>query len=459
MIHAHAAAVKSTKSVTEYNIKKQKQNMKMLIRKIILSLLTWQARMVLKKYKPKIIAVTGNVGKTSTKDAIAAVLSPKHHVRSSAKSFNSDFGVPLTILGQNTGWGSPLSWLHILFSGFEQVIFSEDYPKILVLEVGADRPGDIKKIASWLRPDITVVTQFQKVPVHVEFFKDREELIREKGYLVEATKKDGLVLYTSDDHDSHMVSKLAKCMTASYGFESYSSIQVESLDTLYEVYGDFEAPVGISARIKKGDTSIPMRTMGVLGAGTIYAALPALYIGNIFGINIVDCTRSLEMYEKPNGRMRLIRGIKKTTIIDDTYNASPKAVEHALHTLEGLHNDGRKIAVLGDMLELGTQSQSEHERIGAVAQKSCHILVTIGRRARDIAEGALTAGMDENFIYQFDKSAEAGVFVETLIENNDIILVKGSQGIRAENVVLEIMANPDDAESLLVRQEGAWSKK
>jgi UDP-N-acetylmuramoyl-tripeptide--D-alanyl-D-alanine ligase len=386
-------------------------------------------------------------------------LASRHHVRSSAKSFNSEFGVPLTILGLGTGWNNPLAWLGIIFQGFEQIIFKEDYPEILVLEVGADNPGDIQKISKWLHPDITVITQFQPVPVHIEFFKNRDELIREKGYLVEATKKGGLVLYTSDDHDSHELSKLSKAKTASYGFENWSDIKVESLDTLYEVYGDFEAPAGISARITQGDKSIPMRINGVLGGGVVYAALPALYIGTLFDINLIEGAQAIEGYEKPAGRMRVLRGEKRTTIIDDTYNASPKAVEHALNTLESLHTDGKKIAMLGDMLELGSASEGEHERIGAVAQKSCHILVTVGRRARAIAEGAMSAGMDEANIYQFDKSTEAGIFVETIMANNDIILVKGSQSIRMEKAVLEIMASVDMAKDLLVRQDTEWSKK
>jgi UDP-N-acetylmuramoyl-tripeptide--D-alanyl-D-alanine ligase len=433
--------------------------MRSLFKKIIVSVLVFQAKLILRKYSPTVVAITGNVGKTSTKDAIGAVLMEHYHTRASAKSFNSEFGVPLTILGEDTGWGSPFKWFLIILRGFEQILFTVEYPEILVLEVGADTPGDIKKITKWLHPDITVVTQFQKVPVHIEFFKNREALIAEKGYLVRATKKSGVVLFTSDDHDSHELSKLSKAKITSFGFENWSDIRIESLDTLYEVYGDTEAPAGVSARITMNDTSIPLRIMGVLGGGMMYAALPALYIGTLFDINLIEGANALTLYDKPKGRMRLVRGIKKTTIIDDTYNASPKAVEHALKTLESLHTDGKKIAVLGDMLELGIQSDSEHYRIGQVAAGSVHMLVTIGKRSRSIAEGALAAGMSEEYIYQFNTATEAGVFVETLLANNDIILVKGSQSIRAEKVVEEIMAAPDMAHELLVRQDSAWANK
>lgn len=433
--------------------------MRTFLKNLVVKIITFQAKIILRKYKPKIIGVTGNVGKTSTKDAIWAVLSVSHHVRKSEKSFNSEFGVPLTILGEGTGWSNPLAWLLIIIRGFEQIFWREDYPEILVLEVGADRPGDIKAISKWLHPDITVITQFAPVPVHVEFFKDRGELIKEKGYLVHATKKNGIVLYTSDNHDSHMLAKTGKSNLVSYGFENWSDIKIENFETLYERVGDAERPVGITSRVTYKDTSVPMKMQGVLGAGVLYSALPALYIGQHFGINLIEGTQALEVYEKPRGRMRLVRGIKGSTIIDDTYNASPKAVEHALKTLESLHSDGKKIAVLGDMLELGVQSESEHERIGVVAQKSCHILVTIGTRARAIAEGALSAGMDESTIYQFDKSREAGVFVESILEESDIILVKGSQSIRTEKVVEEIMSEAGSAHELLVRQDKEWSKK
>ena len=433
--------------------------MKELIKKIITKILVIEARLILAKYKPQIIAVTGNVGKTSTKDAIGHVLMEHMHVRKSNKSYNSDFGVPLTIIGADTGWGSAFAWLGIIFKGLNQIIYKVDYPKVLVLEVGADTPGDIESISKWLHPDITVITQFQPVPVHVEFFKNREHLIREKGYLVEATKKDGLVLYTSDDHDSHELSKLTKAKSVSYGFENWSDVRAESLDTLYEVTGDFEAPVGIAARITVGDSSIPMKITGVLGGGHIYSALPALYIGTLFGINLLGGAQALEIAEKPKGRMRLLRGVKKTTIIDDTYNASPKAVEHALKTLSGLHTDGKKIAVIGDMMELGKKSQDEHTRIGKVAAESVHVLVTVGSRSRDIAEGAMDNGMSSEYIYQADSALEAGKYVETILSANDVILVKGSQSIRTEKVVEEIMSEIDRKSELLVRQEKEWQAR
>src|SRR3989344_4968803 len=126
--------------------------MKQFLKKIIIVLIQWEAILVLKKYKPQIIAVTGSVGKTSTKDAIFTVLSSKFFVRKSEKSFNSDVGVPLTILGCKNAWNNPFLWAKNLLEGFALLILKNHYPKWLVLEVGADRPGDIRKLARWLNP-------------------------------------------------------------------------------------------------------------------------------------------------------------------------------------------------------------------------------------------------------------------------------------------------------------------
>ena len=157
--------------------------------------------------------------------------------------------------------------------------------------------------------------------------------------------------------------------------------------------------------------------------------------------------------------MRLLPGVKDTLIIDDTYNSSPVALKEALETLSNIHTRKRKIAVLGDMLELGKYSVDEHKNAGKLASVVCDVLITVGLRARYITEGALDQGMDEGTIFQFENSREAGKFVEQLLEKRDIVLVKGSQSIRMERVVQEIMAHPEKSENLLVRQDEEWQKK
>ena len=166
--------------------------MKSFLKTIITSILTVEARLVLWKYKPKIVAVTGSVGKTSTKDAIYTIL--KHHgiVRKSQKSFNSEIGIPLTILNCDNGWSNPFIWSKNIIEGLLLLLLPNKYPEILVLEVGADRPGDIKKVSQWLKPDVVVFTAIGKTPVHVEYFSSTDELVSEKANLVRALKPDGV---------------------------------------------------------------------------------------------------------------------------------------------------------------------------------------------------------------------------------------------------------------------------
>lgn len=143
---------------------------KKVSKKVVTAILQFEAQLVLKKYKPNIVAVTGSVGKTSTKDAIFSVLSTSFFTRKSDKSFNNELGVPLTILGLQTAASDPSGWIRNIFDGLALILLTHKYPRWLVVEVGADRPGDIRAIASWLRPDIAVVTRLSDVPVHVEFF-------------------------------------------------------------------------------------------------------------------------------------------------------------------------------------------------------------------------------------------------------------------------------------------------
>ena len=157
--------------------------------------------------------------------------------------------------------------------------------------------------------------------------------------------------------------------------------------------------------------------------------------------------------------MNIIEGNRNSVIIDDTYNSSPVALNEALETLKTLDKVRYKIAVLGDMLELGKFTTEEHKKAGKKVADIADILVTVGLRSQSIAEGALDAGMSEKNIFQFENSREAGKFVDSILEAGDIVLVKGSQGTRMEKTVEEIMAHPEDKEKLLVRQDPDWKKR
>src|SRR3989338_2206143 len=174
--------------------------MKNFLKKAIVLILICEARLVLSRYRPKIIAITGSMGKTAAKDAICAALSGGGlRARKSEKSFNSELGVPLTILGLENAWRNPLRWAENILRGLWLAARKTGYPAWLVLEVGADRPGDIRKIARWLRPDIAVITGVSDIPAHVEFFDSPAHVLKEKRTLADSLKLGGKLILNGDD--------------------------------------------------------------------------------------------------------------------------------------------------------------------------------------------------------------------------------------------------------------------
>jgi UDP-N-acetylmuramoyl-tripeptide--D-alanyl-D-alanine ligase len=426
--------------------------MKDFIKRITLIAITWEAKAVLARHKPYIIGVTGNLGKTSTKDAIYTVMKDHLHVRRSEKSMNSEFGVPLTILGEKSGWNNPFKWALIITRGFF-VPFAKEYPTHLVLEIGADRPGDIKSITSWIKPDITVVTQFGQVPVHIEFFENRDAVIEEKGYLVSALKESGLFIYNKDDHDAEKLLPKTSAQKMSIGIHELADVRATDV----RLYGH---PItGTEAEIFTRDEKVHLVLPEVVGKSPVYCALPALAVATHLNIPLSVACASLRDGTKPKGRMRLLQGMNESVIIDDSYNASPKATEHGLKTLSEIATSGRKIAVLGDMMELGDHTHDEHYKIGKIAAKSCHKLFTVGIRSRVTAEGALDEKMLDENIMECDTSIDAGKDLVQIIQPGDVIYVKGSQSMRMERAIEMILAKTHNPRAVLVRQENEWLKR
>lgn len=448
-------------------MRKNLKTMKALFKKIVVAIITFEARLVLSRYKPKIIAITGSVGKTSTKDAIYTVLSPDFSTRKSEKSFNSELGVPLTILGLPNGWSNPFLWLKNIFLGFllcwlpkRLKLTAGSFPDWLILEVGADRPGDIEQLSSWLKPDVVVITYFGKVPAHVEFFKSFQDVIREKTFLVKALKEGGTLCLNNDDEDVRALRDLRRdAHSITWSIEHESSFQASNFETTYRERDRVITPVGITFKINYDGNSIPMPVNGTVGRQQVYPILAALALGDSLGLNMISMAKSIINHRTPPGRMKLVAGIKASTIIDDTYNASPTAMTEALRALKETKTSGKKIAVLGDMLELGKHGIKAHENAGREATLACNILVTVGLRARDIAKGALENNFSEKNIFQFETSAEAAKPIEDMVQKGDLILVKGSQGARMEKIVEEIMAHPEEKEKWLVRQESEWQTR
>lgn len=432
--------------------------MQPFLKKIVVTILTWEAQFVLRRHNPKIIAVTGSAGKTSTKDAIFCVLSKNGaFIRKSEKSYNSELGVPLTILGLETGWGSPWRWFLNIVRGLKVALSRETYPEWLVLEVGADRPGDIRTIAKWLRPDIAVITSIPDIPVHVEFFNSPHALAREKKYLAEYLKHDGMLIVNGDDTHTQKIYQEFSTIATSFGFGGENAFIATDVGIKYEE----KRPVGMHFYSNHSGSATEVSLHGALGKPRVYSALAALAVAEVAGISQEEAAQALAAWEPPPGRMRLLEGIRGSMIIDDTYNSSPAAAHSALDTLKEVKGFKKRIAIMGDMLELGRFSKDAHTEVGRHAKKCTDMLITVGFRAKAIGEAALDIGMPEAKIRMYDQgeSIRAGKEIESELNETTIVLIKGSQSMRMEKTVLEIMHDPMHAEELLVRQDPDWRER
>lgn len=438
--------------------------MKQFFKSLVIRLLTLEARLVLAKFRPRIVGVTGTVGKTTTKDAIAYALAPFFRVRASAKSFNSDFGIPLTVLGGAVAGGNPLRWLGHIARGIRLLLLPAQYPEWLVAEIGVCEPGDMERFMRLLRPDIAVFTRFSKVPVHVEFFSSPEALFEEKMKLARAVRTDGALVFSGDDERVRALKEeMRGRRVILYGVSDNAEVRGSYYSVRYESQSRTEMPVGVSFKVDVEGSSFPIILLGAVGEHLMQPVLAAFAVAQARELNLVRVAEALRNFTPPPGRMRLLLGVLGSCIIDDSYNSSPIALAAALETLRSLRPSsagGRKIAVLGDMMELGNYTVEEHLKAGRRAAGICDVLVTVGARARGFAEGARRAGLPAERVLSFEESRATGRALNELLRSGgDIVLVKGSQAARMERVVKEIMAEPRRAKELLVRQEKEWLKK
>lgn len=419
--------------------------------KILKKILRRLARLTIWRYRPGIIGVTGSAGKTSTKLAIKAVLERDRRVRVSFGNLNSDLGLPLTILGywsaEDLGLVSRATppgtktlkkvgfWIKVIVSSLWRIVFArpEEYPEILVLEYGADRPGDIKYLLSIVRPNISVITAIGDIPVHVEFYGGPEEVAREKGRLIEYLPAGGFAILNGDDAAVINLQSRTRARVMTFGFEKVSEVRISRFENKIK---DGQ-PSGISFKLEHGSGVVPVRIDNVFGRAHAYAAGAAAAVGLVFGMNLVTISEALARYAPPESRMQLLPGIKYTSIIDDSYNASLIAMRSALETLAELPAK-RKVAVLGDMLEIGKYTPEAHEMVGRIAAKSADMLFTVGPRAKFIAEAARAVGMKRTAITSFDTADEARKPIQNFIKKGDLILIKGSHSMELDKIVQEI---------------------
>ncbi|MFA6435811.1 MAG: UDP-N-acetylmuramoyl-tripeptide--D-alanyl-D-alanine ligase [Candidatus Gracilibacteria bacterium] len=424
--------------------------MKQWIKKLVLFYIERVATWRLKKIQPKIIAITGSVGKTSTKEAIFMVANVATTAHRSRGNLNTEFGVPLTILEQPSGYSSLFRWLKIFWNGFWGTLFLKKNPyTTLVLEMGADKPGDIAYFMKRLTPQVGVITTIQPSHLGPEQFGSIEEIFEEKSRLVKALLKEGLAILNADDARVASLKSELKCRVALFGAKKEADFRAEDIKSDEK---------GLRCRVVYEKISESFHFPYLLGNHQIYTVLPAIAVGVLlFKLSLPKLASILKDFQLPPGRMNPIPGIHDTLLIDSSYNASPESMRAALEVLKPM--PGRRIAVLGSMNELGEASHKAHVEVGQWVASSSDVLVTVGEKAHDIAKSALRHNFLQDQIHEFDTALQAADFLLSFIKKGDVILVKGSQNqIRLERLVKALMKEPEKAKEMLVRQDEYWEK-
>lgn len=429
---------------------------KRILKFVIVGILRVEARAVLRKYKPGVIAVTGSVGKTATKDAIHAVLARRYHAGKSGKSYNSDVGLPLAVLGAESGWNNPFRWIKVFLRGLDLIFLKNIYPLRLVLEAGVDRPGDMERIARLIETDAVVFTKFSALPVHVEFFSSPEAVYEEKWKLVSSLKQTGVVIINGDDSELRARrGSLEQRRVVTYGLGEGNDLRATHINVLYE--GDRKFPSGMSFKLDHEGHTVPVKMRGVIGEASVYVALAAAAAGVSQNMNLVEIIEGLEDYTPPPGRLRVLEGIRGSVILDDSYNSSPDALSHALSVLEKMETQGKKIAVIGDMLELGKYTEEAHRDVVSSLPSDTGLLVLVGPRARFARESA-ERRLGKRKVVHFQDAESAGAYLAKKMGEGDTALFKASQRIRLERAIRRVLKNPEH-QKLLVRQGPEWEKR
>ena len=364
----------------------------------------------------RLIVVAGSVGKTSTKRALGRLLSQRFRVRMHEGNHNSEVSAPLAILGINLPerLHSPLAWLGV-FRAAHRRVYSPADVDIIIQELGVDHPGEMMDFGTYLRPNIALVTAI--TPEHMEFFGSIEHVAQEELFVAKFSE---YTLINRDDIDGRFADFLESANFSTYGTTGLAEFRFEQQQ---------------------------LDENGYSGTVAVGAAM-------MLGLPVEDIIRGLSLLKPVPGRMNLLRGIGGVTIIDDTYNSSPAAAQAALRTLYEFTDVPSRVAVFGDMLELGGSSQAEHEKLGRMCDPSLlSWVVVVGVAATQyLAPAARSTGCQ---VHVARNAIEAGEFVRSITEPGTVVLVKGSQNeIFLEECVKVLCDMTEDAE--LVRQSDKW---
>lgn len=395
--------------------------MKKLAKKLVAAILGYQVRRLLKKNDTKVIGVVGSIGKTSTKLAVARVLGTGFKVRYQTGNYNDIVTVPLIFFGEETpSLFNPFAWIALFWRNQRQI--GRAYPyDVVVVELGSDGPGQIEEFGSYLRLEIGVVTAI--TPEHMQFFSSLDAVAQEE---VAISGFSSLVLANRDLCDEKYLKQLPEILT--YGLKQKADFGPEMI-----------------SGVAKGKSEAEQ-----------YSLLAAAAVGGKLGLKNEDMRKGLANFQPVPGRMQELAGVNGSRIIDDTYNSSPAAARLALDYLYE-QKSPQKIAVLGNMNELGDYAKQAHEEIGEYCDpKQLEQVITIGPEANEfLASAAKAKGCS---VKTFDSPYAAGEYLMPMIEKGAVVLVKGSQNkVFAEETIKSLLAEPADAKKL-VRQSDYWMK-
>ncbi len=357
------------------------------------------------KFDPVVVGVTGSVGKTTTKEMIAAVAAAKGPVLKNAGNFNNEIGLPLTLFG--------LTKKH----------------EVAVVEMAMRGPGQIEYLAKIARPRIGVITNIHLS--HVELLGTLDAIADAKGELLDYLPADGVAVLNADDAYFDYLSRRANCRIVSFGESARADVRASS--------AGIDADGCCNFQVTTARGSFDMR-IPVPGEHNIKDALAAIAVGEELGIAHDDIKEALAGFKPPEKRSNVIPTRRGVVVIDDTYNASPPSTLSAIKTLSMMEGD-RKIAVLGDMLELGDHAIDAHLEVGrAVRDSGIDLLMVVGQLARLIARGAIDAGMPISQVMEYEDSSQAAREIIGKVRERDVVLVKGSRAMKMEKVVEGLLA-------------------
>lgn len=420
------------------NVHPLKQLFKIAVQKFLRLLV----KIKLAKSKASIIGITGSFGKTSTKEAVYEVLKTKWAVYRNPKSLNTEIGILLAILEQPSGFRSFSKWFSILVRATLNAFREKKYDYI-VLEYGADKPGDIEHLIPVVKPDIAIITNIAATHQAKGQFENAEEVFKEKRKLVSCLSESDIAILNGADE---LLKTLKGKLKAKTFWFNDGDIRA---DSLVNTQNGFSAVIRAPGQQITGEFKIP-------GTYHINVLLPAILCGMLAGIPMKDGIKALSGFKLPPGRMSIIKGKNEARLLDSSYNASPETMKQALAVLHDFPAK-KRIAVLGNMNELGDYSEKAHREIGRIIGLWLDFLAIVGGEAAYIAEEALKRGYPGSKIKILSTSKEAGEFLSGIIGKGDVILFKGSQnGVRLERAVKMLMENPAEAKKLLCRQEKEW---